>query len=204
MAATRRFVRQLTELSGGDMARTEAWIETNEQIVGDQVSKMADHFRHVGAAIFADVPLAAGLYTIFHELGIHVRAVGLRDPFQSLGGKITFLETLERNGITETDDTDIIINPSLRAVRERTMELARSRDLQVVIGSTHEMNVLQRQPAAVALSQPTILIETGFPSDRQHATEPSPKLGYAGVAHWAQRLLSAAYAPRVGAPGISA
>lgn len=203
MAGTRRFVRQLTALSGGDAERTEAWIASREEEVRDQVAKMADHFRHVGAAIYADVPLAAGLTTIFQELGIHVRLVGLRDPFRSLGGKIAFLETLERNGITELPGTEILVNPSLRMVRERTMELVVEREVQVIIGSTHEMNVLQRQPAAVALSRPTVLIEAGFPSDRHHATEPSPSLGYAGVAHWAQRLLSAAYAPRVGTPGVA-
>jgi nitrogenase molybdenum-iron protein alpha/beta subunit len=198
LAGTRRFVRELTELAGGATERTETWIEAQEKAVLQHVNKLTDHLRHTAVAIFADTPLAAGLFTMLHELEIAIPLVGLRDPFSSLGGKLTFLEILERNGITELPETEILVSPSLRRVQERSMDLVRQRRVQCIIASSHEINVLERKTAAV--THPIVLIETGFPSDRYHTTSPSPSLGYDGIACWSQRILNAVNAPRIAKP----
>jgi nitrogenase molybdenum-iron protein alpha/beta subunit len=197
-AGTRRFVREVAQLVGGPIDRVEAWIEAQERDLLTQVNKLTDHFRHTSLAIFAETPFAAGLYSLLHELEIHVSFVGLRDPFGSLGGKLAFMETLERNGITDLGELEVVVNPSLRTVRDRSTALVREKKVRCIIGSSHELNVQQGHTGPNGLAERIIMIEAGFPSDRHHTTAPSPSLGYEGVAFWSQRILNAISTPTPG------
>lgn len=202
IAGTRRFVRTLAERSGGDLRKVDAWLDAQAQAVRPAIAMARDqlHNHHASVALFAETPLAAGLVTVLHELGIQVPLVGLRDNGGCLGGRAEFLAILARNGITPGDEMEILEAPSLRRTRERGIELIR-RGLGGIMGSTTELEVFRQLPRTYALTVDTPLIEVGYPSDRHHAVLNLPTLGFTGTAAWAQRLLDAFRVASIGSAG---
>ena len=198
VAGTSRFLRTLAEASGADMRRVETYIAGQEKAILGQLLKISERFRNVEVAVFADTPLAAGLVSLLHEMGIRVPMVGLRDTAGCLGGIRAFQETLGRDGVP-FDGMEILEEPSLRLIRERLHQRLGEGRLSGVIGSSHELNVLTHAPRTMALSLNTFLLETGFPSDSHHVTYGIPSLGYMGAVAWAQRVLDGLRSPRVAA-----
>jgi nitrogenase molybdenum-iron protein alpha/beta subunit len=199
LTATRRFVRTIAQRTGGDVERVTTWAEAQAEEVRKQLDKLRDHFRNLDVAVFADPPLAAGLVSMLADMGVRVRVVGLRDSHGALGGTAQFLEILARNGIEDVSDMEILPEPSLRRMRDVVMQHVRQ-GMRGILASSHEIELLQSSSGRVpGVTSDVFLIEVGFPSDRQHAAMATPTLGYAGLLTWAQRILDAARAPRMGA-----
>src|SRR5690606_37880846 len=97
-----------------------------------QVQRYAEMLNGSQWAIFADTPLAAGLVTLFQEIGARTPLVGLRDTHGVLGGREAFLAAVEANG-GSTKDIEVLQEPSLRSVRDRTVALI-DRGLTGVVG----------------------------------------------------------------------
>lgn len=202
IAGTRRFVRTLAERSGADLAKVDAWLDAQTKAIRPAIAMARDqlHHRRTSVAVFAETPLAAGLVTVLHELGIRVPLVGLRDNHGSLGGRAEFLATLARNGVTQIEEMEILEAPSLRRIRERGVELMRQ-GLGGIMGSTTELEVFRHLPRTYALTVDTPLIEVGYPSDKHHVVLNLPTLGFTGAAGWAQRMLDAFRTSSIGSAG---
>lgn len=198
IAGTRRFVRELAGASGADMRKIDAWLQTQSDGVQKALDVAAEQLRtrRNSMAVFAETPLAAGLVTVLHEIGVRVPLVGLRDTGGVLGGREAFLETLRRNGVP-TDGIDVLVEPSLRLVRERILTGLQT-GLGGVMGSTTELDVLRHLPRSMAMNVDIPLIEVGYPSDTHHAVLNLPTLGFAGAAAWAQRVVDAFRTPTLG------
>lgn len=196
VGGTLRFLRTVTAASGGDVAKVEATARRQGEAVLTQVQRYAELLNKAQVAVFADTPLAAGLVTLFQEIGVRVPLVGLRDTNGVLGGRAAFLATLAANGGDPTG-VEVLQEPSLRAVRERTVALI-DQGLSAVIGSSHEIALFRNLPPSMALTMSVPLLETGFPADQHHAVLQVPSFGVQGVAAWAQRLVEALLQPRVG------
>ncbi len=199
ITATKRFVRMLAQFAGSDLDAVTAWAEAEEERTREQLEKVSSHLRNCNIAVFADPVLAAGMVSLLHEMGVPVPLVGLRDSHGALGGKVTFLEILARNGISDVSQMEIVNEPSLRYVKQSCLKLMREGRLRGVIGSSHELDTFQHTPRTMAMSTNTFLLEVGFPSDRRHSAVSSPSLGFQGTIDWAQRILDAAHMPRLGA-----
>ncbi len=202
LAGTARFVRELAASTGGDLARVEAWIEGQMKVVQPQVHKFRDRVRGATFIVCADTPLAAGLVTILTEIGVRVPLVCLRDTGGSVGGKVAFLETLGKNGVTDLEGMEILEDPSLRVIRSRWLHMAQTGQTNGFIGSAHELNLMSTVPGPFASRLASTAIETGFPCDHHHPTIAEPSLGYVGVLSWTHRVLqivkheaAAEYAP---------
>ena len=197
ISGTKRFVRTVAAASGADMAKVEAWLSAQGESVTFAVQRFTENLQRISVAVFADTPLAAGLVTILAELGVQVPLVGLRDQGGCLGGKVAFLETLARNGITDVGGMEILQDPSLRLSHQRTLDQI-GRGLSGIIGSTHELDTFRNLPRSRAMSADVMLIEAGFPSNTYHAIYQVPSFGFAGMAAWAHRLREAYAQPRIG------
>lgn len=197
LAGTARFVQTVADAVGADRRKVDAWIKAQNDAVRTQLDNVSERFRNLKLAVYAETPLAAGVVTLLHEMGIRVVLVGLRDKAGCLGGREAFLETLSRNGVP-VGDMEIFVDPSLRSTRERVSELLGRDALDGVIGSTHELDVLRHLPAQSARLTSAFLMEVGFPSDQHHAAFMMPTFGFTGAVIWAQRLLDAVHPARIG------
>lgn len=194
VAGTVRWARELSEATGGD-PRLVARVEAQATAVRNQLETIIHHFPGLRVAVFADTPLAGGLVSLMRELGVAVPLVGLRETW--LGGEQTFRDTVARNGLTLDGDCTILEAPSLRTVRSEVLDRLASGDVHLIIGSSHELNVLTHA-VDMDLAPRTAMIEAGYPSNSQHAAYAVPTLGFTGVVAWAQRLLDAVFSPRLG------
>ena len=199
VAGTRRFVRTLAARSGADTRKVDAWLDAQAAAIRPALDAARDQLGHsrTSVALFADTPLAAGLTTVLHELGIQVRLVGLRDQAGCLGGRAEFLRVLQANGVHGAESIEVLEAPSLRLVRQRGVDLLRS-GVAAILGSTTELEVFRHLPRTWALTVSVPLIEVGYPSDHHHVVLNLPTLGFTGTAAWAQRLLEALRAPSLG------
>lgn len=197
ISGTARFVRTLTQVSGGDARKTEAWIQSSSDAVRKEVDRMGERLRTLSFAVFAETPLAAGLVTLLRELGVRVPIVGLRDTDGCLGGKEAFYQTLERNGLHDHGDMEVLQEPSLRRILERVRDTIDGGTSLGIIGSSHEVDLFLHGRPGEWLPSQMRLIETGFPQDTHHAVYLQSTYGFAGVVGWAQRILDTVYAPRI-------
>ena len=198
IGGTSRFVRSVAEAAGTDPEQVEHALAQARADAEAQLRNVGDRFRNLEVAVFADTPLAAGLVSILHEMGISTPLVGLRDHKGCLGGKVAFWSTVENNGIRDLGDCEVRVSPSLHWVRKACQDRMRSGRLHGIIGSSHELALFMHQPRSAALMMNVFLIEAGFPSDNQHAAAPSPHLGFEGATAWAQRILNGVRTPRLG------
>lgn len=197
---TARFLRAVAGACGGDVRRAEAWATRQRDAVQAQVLRFAEVLNDTTWAVFADTPTAAGLVTIFQELGVRVPLVGLRDTHGVLGGAEAFRRALRANGGTDAG-VEVLQEPSLRAVRQRTLALL-EQGLTGIVGSSHEIAVFRNLPPSLAQRMAVPLLEVGFPADQHHTVLQVPSFGYQGVGAWAERLVGAVLQPRVGSSGF--
>ena len=196
IAATSRFVRELAAATGGDPARTEAWIEGQVSRILPHLGQVTNNFQGLAVAVFADTPLAAGLVSMLREMGAKVVLIGLRDT--SLGGAMELRRVVDANG-QDLGDAEVLERPSLMALRERVIALAEAREVHAVIGSSIELNVFTHAASVRAALQRVALLETGFPSKDHHSALALPTFGYQGALVWAQRIVDGVLGPRIGA-----
>lgn len=186
ISGTSRFLREVAAASGMPGAVIEKQIEAQASGVRNAIAPFTERLRDVSVAVFADTPLAAGVVTILLELGVRVRAVGLRDTKASLGGRAEFLATLARNGLELEPSCELLDEPSFARVGELLRDLHLTGEINAVVASSHEHSVVLHDPDLA----PTLYVfETGFPQDRRHCVLQQPSLGFHGVAQWAQRIL---------------
>jgi len=201
IAGTERFVRMLAR-AFGNARQAEAWLRRQRAAVQPQLDKFRDHVRGGSIAVVADTPLAAGIVMVLHELGLQPLFVGLRDPGDGLGGEARFQEILHRHGVPVPPD--VLVNPSLRRIRQRWIEAIRQGRIDGFVGSAHELNLMSSMPRGLAQRASAMAIEVGFPSDHAHPTIREGLFGHAGLLAWAHRFLRLAqgeayndYAPRL-------
>lgn len=197
LAGTARFVRALTEATGGRADVAEAWIAKQREAVLPQVGHLARGFQRMRVALYADTPLAAGIASFLRELGMELSTIGLRDGDVN-GGEAFLRATLAADGLSLNADCEVVSRPSLRQVRRHALEGAADGTVQLVMGSSHELDVLFHAPRHLGLGQRLRTLEVGFPSRNHHSTVAAPILGFTGAAAFAQRILDAVLAPQPG------
>jgi nitrogenase molybdenum-iron protein alpha/beta subunit len=194
---TSRWLREVGRAVGADAARLERTIEQRERYVHQQLDAMMDRWRSKRVAVFADVPLAAGLCSLLIELGMTPVLVGLRGS--TLGGREELDRVLDADGVALPEGAVVLDDPSLFAIREH---LARAIDegLDGVIGAAPDLNMLASlaprshvhdHVSGRLQPQGPFVLELGFPSRDHHAMMPMPYLGYGGVVVLAQRIVDA-------------
>ncbi len=189
MAGTAYFLRQLARETGGDAEVVETYIEEQTAATKEKLAILSDRARGLSLALFADGPLAAGLYTICTELGINVPYIGIREEW--LGGKTGFLDILERWGV-RLPEGEVVTQPSLRWTRKTIGRAILDGRVQGLIASAHETSLLRRPPhePGKGYSIPRYFaIEVGFPSDDHHAAVDLPTFGFEGMVSFAQRVI---------------
>ncbi len=194
-AGTARFVRTMAQASGTDSRKVDAWIAQQTDAVRAQLQRVSEHLRPMSFAVFAETPLAAGLVSLLHDLGVRTPIVGLRDTQLALGGKQAFLDVLARDGVP-SDGIQILEEPSMRRVRVACLEALQRGEITGIIGSSHEVDLFQRPSGDGTPMRDMALLETGYPANRTHSVLMQPTYGFAGVASWAQRILDVAFGPR--------
>ncbi len=195
LRGTRRFVETVTQATGGRMDVAQAWLDKREKAAMPHLAHVRNHLHGFRVAVFADTPVAAGLVSLLRELNLEIAYVGLRDT--TLGGAAAFHRVLEADGITLNDDAIVEEKPPLRRIRKTVLEMARQRRVHAVIGSSVELTTLQYAGDARSALGGLALLETGFPSREYHTALALPSMGIQGALVWAQRLLDAAFTPRV-------
>lgn len=191
LRATGRWLREVAAAAGVAEERAASFAASREAYAREQLAKLTDRWRGVGAAVMADGPLAAGLCSLLDELGLRVRLVALRDT--SLGGREAFDGGLDA-------DAEILERPSMARLRERLSSAVLEQRVHVVLGSAIELGLLEsaaREELAPVYGLadshllPPACIEIGFPSSGYHLTHAAPFLGYGGAVALAQRILNA-------------
>jgi nitrogenase molybdenum-iron protein alpha/beta subunit len=134
----------------------------------------------LGAAIFAETPLAAALAAWAQEIGLRPILVGLRDD--SLGGAEAFRREVERLEARLPDDMALLENPPLAKVQLELQRLIREGRLRVLLGSAHEVSAAGQAPGVAVL-------EVGFPRTSFHPREAAPTYGYTGAQGLCRRVL---------------
>jgi nitrogenase molybdenum-iron protein alpha/beta subunit len=189
LAGTSYFLRTLARATGADTRRVESYIEAQSAHARKQLAAIVHRMRGVSLAIFAEGPLAAGLYALCTELGLTVPVVGIRESF--LGGKTGFIDILDRWGVPLSPDTEVIEQPSLRWTREHIGQAIVDGRIHGVVGSAHETNLFLQSPYRPGMerrSEHYFTIQVGFPSDEHHVSVPLPLFGYTGAMLFAQRI----------------
>lgn len=195
---TSRWLREVGEATGADMARVSKLTAAREAYVFKQVDTMLDRWRSQGVAVFAETPLAAGLCSMLVELGLRPLVVGLRGS--TLGGVEDLHAAMARDGLALDPEAVVLDNPSLASIRDHLDRLLAEGRLQGVFGSAADVNVLstlspQRHMGSHVSGrlepQGPFVVEIGFPCRDYHAMMPMPFMGYGGVVVMAQRIVDA-------------
>ncbi len=199
-----RWLRQVGRAAGLEDRNIQLRAAAREQGVRVRLAPFLNRLRGQQVAVFADLPLLAGILAVMEDLGMDVRLAGIRGS--SFGGAEALREALGRMGTTVPDRMQIVENISLEAVRNTVGPLLG--ELDGIFASAAELNVLGTLPQEAFL-QPDggepratgpFVLEVGFPCKRFHAAMPMPMMGHAGVLTWAQRIVEA---PRVWDSGLA-
>ena len=97
-------------------------------------------------------------------------------------------------------------NPTLAQLRSEVRDLLRAGALDVIIGSSVELNMLSTLAPSDYAARGVVdrggprIIELGFPSESFHAVQQVPTMGFGGVVAMAHRLLNAPHL--TAAPGF--
>jgi len=192
---TSNFLRVVGEDAGVDPKRIEAYITKKTAAVMSSVNILADRLRGLRVAIFADLPLCAGLISLLDEFGITTVLVGIRGT--SLGGAPALHETLGRYGCDTAENLEIIEHPSIRQAAHSVWELYQAREIDGVLCSSTELCGISRvftdhaDEVDIRSGQSLFYVEIGFPSHRHHVIVPQPFMGFGGVVVMAQRIYDA-------------
>ena len=188
MAGTAYFLRNVARETGGDLERVERFIEEQTRQTKLQLEIVSQRMRGMSLAIFADSPLAAGLYTICQELGLRVSHVGIRESY--LGGKTAFIDVLERWGVPLSEETVVVENPSLRWIAKEVGDAASAGRCNGLLGSAHETRLFRSERSRRPMEH-FFTLDIGFPSDDHHDLAPMPLFGFIGALLFTQRLYGA-------------
>lgn len=183
LSGSAAWLRAVASATGIGAGRLESFIDAQRKHARPELAKVADRFRGLPVALFAETPLAAGLCCLLLEMGLRPRLIGLRDA--SLGGRPAFARAVERAGHELPADLDILEHPSLLQIADCLDERAKASELGLVIGSAVERNLMNREPGRAGA-----FIEIGFPSTHFHATRAEPILGFGGAVAFAQRVIN--------------
>ena len=192
------WLRTAGQAAGVDADRIEQVISAQEQRTKQRLSMSRMTLSGLRVAVFADLPHAVGLLHILHDLGCTPVLIGIRG--HTLGGQAALTEAAERSRAPLSSETPVLENPSIHRVRENIEALLQDKAVDVIIGSSTEINAVSTLDPSIALhidhggtwsgSGPKI-VEFGFPCRDHHVVRASPTMGFAGVLGWADRLINA-------------
>lgn len=191
-AGTRRWLHEVGAAAGVDPRRIASYADRREQRARQPLQKMASRWRSLRVAVLAEPPLAAGICSVLLELGIRPVLVALRG--QSLGGSDELRGVLERDGLRLPVEAEVLPSPSLATLRDALRTRLAAGELDGVLGSATEQNLLTTlSPAELGGAdrdrRGPFVLELGFPCWHYHAVQQMPFMGYGGVITLAQRLI---------------
>ena len=195
---TSAWLRQVARETGRYSAALETSITDREQRVWSQLRKVADRWRALRVAVFAEVPLAVGLVAMLAEMGLEPVLVGLRG--EGLGSKRVFREGLEALGVVLASECEVLENPSLAATKAQVEARLSEDALDGIFAASTELNTIstirpdvhmRRYAGGPMQPQGPFIVEIGFPAQDWHVTQPTPFMGWGGVLVMAQRILNA-------------
>lgn len=198
LRATAAFLRAAGKAAGADPVRIERTIHAEEEAANQRTAFLREHLKGKRVAVFADLPLAAGWISLLDELGARTVLTGIRG--HTLGGREELQRTLESFGAKLPRNQTVLDNPSLVSVRDHVAKLLAARQLDGIIGSATDHNIIGTIPASRwvgawagtdTVGPGPFRIETGLPGMQEHWAMPTPFLGYTGFVTQAQRLLTA-------------
>ena len=180
------------------MARAEQVIDLQRQRTQQRLRMSRMVLSGLRVAIFCDLPHTLGMLHVLSDLGCTPVLIGIRG--HSLGGESELREAATRTQAPLRDDLPIIDNPSIHRVRTEMERLIKDQEVDVLIGSSTEINTVATLDPEIALyidhgatwagSGPKI-VEFGFPCRNYHVVRSSPTMGFTGVLGWADRLINA-------------
>jgi nitrogenase molybdenum-iron protein alpha/beta subunit len=192
------WLRTVGEAAGVDRTHVEHVITAQTQRTHYRLRMSRMALSGLRVAIFADLPHAVGLLHILHDLGCTPVVLGIRG--HTLGGKDALQEAADRSQAPLDANITVLENPSIHRVREHMEGLLQERAVDVLIGSSTEINAVSTLDPTIAIhidhggtwtgSGPKI-VEFGFPCKHHHVVRSSPIMGFAGVLGWADRLINA-------------
>jgi nitrogenase molybdenum-iron protein alpha/beta subunit len=178
-----------------DPRLVEAYANKRQKTAKRSVQLLSGDLSGQRVAVFADLPLAAGLCSLLDELGMNVVLVGIRG--NSLGGSQDLSEALGRYGVPVSDELRIIEQPSIRQAADLVWELYSEGELDGVICSATELNGITRvfsdhvEDVDPNGARGLFYVEMGFPSQQYHTVVPQPFMGYGGTVSLMQRIYDA-------------
>ena len=193
---TAAWLRKVGRGAGVDAERVEKTTERLSHYTRSQVEMLRSRVVGHRSALFADPPLAAGLYGLLEEVGIPPHVVGLRG--RTLGGRTALTDTLARFGAPLRDDVEVLEDPSFLHLRNHLPQRIHDQKIIAVLGSSAELGVLKNLqddglagPLSGEGSPLRGLLAVGFPNSGGHVIHPQPTYGFGGAVALAQRLLDA-------------
>lgn len=200
---TGRWLREVGAAAGVDPRRVEHVIAHKEERLRDSLGMARGALAGQRVAVFADLPLLAGICGVLDDLGMRPTLLGIRG--HTLGGEAELRALLDKDGIAV--DAEVLENPSIRAVRDSVRDRLEDDALDGIIGSATDFNGITTLPPGTfvrtdrhgdPVGRGPFALEAGFPCRHHHVIRSAPYLGYTGVQVWADRLLNA---PRLWDPG---
>jgi nitrogenase molybdenum-iron protein alpha/beta subunit len=195
---TAHWLRTVAAATGVNGSRVEQVIDLQRQRTQQRLRMSRMVLSGLRVAVFCDLPHAVGLLHVLHDLGCTPVLIGVRG--HTLGGEAQLREAAERTHATLSTDVPIFENPSIHRVRTQMEQLIENKEVDVLIGSSTEINAVATLDPEIALhidhgsawagSGPKI-VEFGFPCRNYHVVRSSPTMGFAGVLGWADRLINA-------------
>jgi nitrogenase molybdenum-iron protein alpha/beta subunit len=202
LSGTTRWVRQVAKAANVSQERAEKFISSQVSYAKSRLARLSEErMSGLGVAVFAETPYAAGVCSMLTELNLQPILVGLRDS--SLGGIKEFHRILQADGVELPDNTEVLVQPSLRLIRSRFLELLRQHRLTGIFGTSTELNLLSTISTADLLDTESKFppaqregrifgVEIGFPSTSHHAFHAEPIMGFGGAVVFAQRIMQQA------------
>ncbi len=194
LGATARWLRDVGAALGTDPRKVAAYAERRAERAMKPLRKMRSRWQSQRIALFAEAPVAAGLYGLLLDLGFPAPTiVGLRGP--SLGGKQAFEAALLRAGHSLPTEVEVLESPSLGRIQRRIRARLDDGAVDGLIASATEIGAVR---SLEPRGEGPFVVEIGFPCLHYHALQQMPVMGYGGVVSFAQRLLQP---PRLWAEG---
>ncbi|MBW1811308.1 MAG: hypothetical protein JRJ87_24180 [Deltaproteobacteria bacterium] len=202
LRGTARWVRQVAKAAKVSLERADKFISGQVSYAKSRLSRLSEeHMRGLEVAVFAETPYAAGVCSMLIELNLQPILIGLRDS--SLGGVEEFQRILKADGVELPDKAEVLVQPSLRLIRSKFIELLKQHRLTGIFGTSAELNLLSTISSADLLEPESMFppsqaegrvfgVEIGFPSTSHHAFHAEPLMGFGGAVVFAQRIMQQA------------